>query len=452
MEETRSAGEMSTSGLLASSTSPNSTGSTTTDSETSEGAQLPLLQQLRSAKPSELARKRKVKTNALPVGDRRSQCRSSARSLSYTPQSVTPRQRESKFPDECLDVSGGKLFCTACRKEICLKCQVIRLHIQSKKHAVGKEHLQAKKSKDIDIVKCFQQYSRRENVVGVTLSEDCQVHRIKVVTTFLEAGIPLNKVDSFRDLLEENSTRLAGRRSLSDLILFVREMEEKQILQETKGRKLSVIFDGTTRMGQALAILVRFVDDDFCIQQCLVRLQLLSKSLAGEELAREITVLQAHYKVLPGSLLGAMHDRASVNNVAMNTIGIVFPSLLDIGCMSHTIDHVGDKFLTPVLDDFVTAWVQMFSHSLKSRLLWSNRVGFSGRMLCKTRWWSTWEVSDQLLQVFGDTEPFLVQNDDLAPQTRQKMLSILQDSTKKVSLQIEMAAVVDAGREFVKCT
>ena len=33
-----------------------------------------------------------------------------------------------------------------------------------------------------------------------------------------------------------------------------------------------------------------------------------------------------------------------------------------------------------------------------------------------------------------------------------KMLSILQDSTKKVSLQIEMAAVVDAVREFVKCT
>jgi hypothetical protein len=54
-------------------------------------------------------------------------------------------------------------------------------------------------------------------------------------------------------------------------------------------------------MGEALAILVRFMDDEYSIQQRLIRLQLLSQSIAGEELAREIiTVLQAHYKVLPG--------------------------------------------------------------------------------------------------------------------------------------------------------
>ena len=124
---------------------------------------------------------------------------------------------------------------------------------------------------------------------------------------FLKAGIPLNKLDCFRDLLEENSTRLAGRRSLCQLIPFVREMEEKTILREIEGRKLSVIFDGTTRMGETLAILIRFVDDEYSIHQRLIRMQLLAKSIAGEELAREIiTILQAHYKVLPGSLIGAM--------------------------------------------------------------------------------------------------------------------------------------------------
>ena len=85
-------------------------------------------------------------------------------------------------------------------------------------------------------------------------------------------------------------------------------MEEKTILREIDGRKLSVIFDGT-RMGEALAILIRFVDDEYSIHQRLIRMQLLAKSIAGEELATEIiTVLQAHYKVLPGSLIGAMHN------------------------------------------------------------------------------------------------------------------------------------------------
>ena len=61
-------------------------------------------------------------------------------------------------------------------------------------------------------------------------------------------------------------------------------------------------------MGEELPILVRFVDDEYSIQR-LIRLQLLSKSIAGEELAREIiTVLQALYKVLSGSLVGAMHN------------------------------------------------------------------------------------------------------------------------------------------------
>ncbi len=35
-----------------------------------------------------------------------------------------------------------------------------------------------------------------------------------------------------------------------------------------------------------------------------------------------------------------MRDRASVNNVAIQTVKIVYPCLLDVGCFSHTLDHV----------------------------------------------------------------------------------------------------------------
>ena len=53
---------------------------------------------------------------------------------------------------------------------------------------------------------------------------------------------------------------------------------------------MSLIFDGTTRLGEALAIVVRFVSDsdDWKIEQRLIRLQLLTKSMTGEEIAREI--------------------------------------------------------------------------------------------------------------------------------------------------------------------
>jgi len=54
------------------------------------------------------------------------------------------------------------------------------------------------------------------------------------------------------------------------------------------------------------------------------------------------------------------------------------------------------------------------------------------------------------MELFGDVEPFLVENDDLGPKIRTQMLSILQDPPKKARLMVEMAAVVDDGREFVK--
>ena len=160
--------------------------------------------------------------------------------------------------------------------------------MKSKKHQLGKERLQCKNREERDIALAFDSYNKEEYLAGETLSRDVQVYHVKVVQTFLKAGVPLNKVDIFRHLLEENGTRLVERRSLSDLVPFVREQEVAQIRQEIAGRKVSVIFDGTTRLGEALVIVIRFVTDDWQITHRLIRLQLLAKSLAGEEIAREL--------------------------------------------------------------------------------------------------------------------------------------------------------------------
>ena len=39
------------------------------------------------------------------------------------------------------------------------------------------------------------------------------------------------------------------------------------------------------------------------------------------------------------------------------------------------IAHVGEKYITPVLDESVSAWVLLFSHSPKSRFVLQSRVG-----------------------------------------------------------------------------
>ena len=54
---------------------------------------------------------------------------------------------------------------------------------------------------------------------------------------------------------------------------------------------MSVAFDGPTHLGEAMAVVLCFVDSEWQIQQRLVRLMLLAKSLKGEEVARELPAL-----------------------------------------------------------------------------------------------------------------------------------------------------------------
>ena len=131
----------------------------------------------------------------------------------------------------------------------------------------------------------------------------------------------------------------------------------------------------------------------------------------------------------------ALHlsNRASVNNVALTTLKVVYPKLVEVGCYSHTINHVGERFSTPALSEFLTSWILLFSHSPKTRLLWQENTGKSMGSYSPTRWWSKWELMNQLLLQFGDLRPFLEENEDLGPATRQRLLGTLTDPKKKIT-------------------
>lgn len=61
--------------------------------------------------------------------------------------------------------------------------------------------------------------------------------------------------------------------------------ERSHIQEEIAGRHLAVIFDGTSYLGETLAIVLRYVRDKWTMEQYLIQLQLLAKSLNGEEIA-----------------------------------------------------------------------------------------------------------------------------------------------------------------------
>ena len=81
---------------------------------------------------------------------------------------------------------------------------------------------------------------------GENLPEEQQIYCVKVVSTFLKVGVPLSKMDSFRDLLEENAFRLTDRCNMQDYVPFIHKEEETHIHSEIDGQQLSVVFDGTS--------------------------------------------------------------------------------------------------------------------------------------------------------------------------------------------------------------
>ena len=392
-----------------------------------------------------ISRKRKVPTNP---AEKKRNVRGSV------DPKVSAWDRMNEFKDQCLttDTVSGNLRCDACRETLSKKKSSIKKHVASVKHIKALENIKKSKKKDQNIKDLLAKTSGGAR--GYTLPEDMRLYRYELVEALLKAGIPLSKVDSLRPFLEKYGHCLTTRSHLAEFIPTIHQKEIDFVKSEIAANSaFSVIFDGSTRLGEALAIVVRFIDKDWNIQQRLLKLEVLAKSMNGEELAqRLIQCLAVEYKIQPNQLLAAMRDGASVNEAGLRQVMFFFPNIFNVICFSHTIDNVGKHFEFSVLDTFSRCWNTMFSLSPAARLLWKTRTGTAMRLHSKTRWWSKWEVLNQVMEFFGDVEPFLRENDNLSPVCRASLLEIFDDPVTARDLAIELAAMIDAGKHFVQAT
>ena len=77
--------------------------------------------------------------------------------------------------------------------------------------------------------------------------------------------------------------RLTDPSHMLQLVPFVLEQEKSLIKEEINGKYLSIIFDGTSRLGEVLAIVIRYIHQ-WNVHQRLVQLEFLAKTMTGEEL------------------------------------------------------------------------------------------------------------------------------------------------------------------------
>ena len=108
--------------------------------------------------------------------------------------------------------------------------------------------------------------------------------RVQVVEDFLKAGVSLTlyKIDKLRDLLERGGNRLTDSSHLRQHIPLILKQETERLKEEIATRDLGLIFDGSTRLGEAIVIIVRFVSDNWSIVQRLIRLDICAKSVNAQ--------------------------------------------------------------------------------------------------------------------------------------------------------------------------
>ena len=121
---------------------------------------------------------------------------------------------------------------------------------------------------------------------------------------------------------------------------------------------------GRQRLGEAKAIVLRFVQEDCKPTQRLVHLEVLAKPLKGNELAQRLmTCIAVNHSFGLNMAFAGMRDGAAVNGAAIKQLLFFYPNIMDVICFSHTINNVGCHFVFRVLDTFFGHWVNLFAHS-----------------------------------------------------------------------------------------
>ena len=79
-----------------------------------------------------------------------------------------------------------------------------------------------------------------------SLEPDLLLWRFNVVESFLAAGLPMTKIDELSGLLKQ---QVGPHTHLKAFIPKVEAYESRRLRMEIAGQKVTVIFDGTTRLG-----------------------------------------------------------------------------------------------------------------------------------------------------------------------------------------------------------
>ena len=373
-----------------------------------------------------------------------------------------PHDRLKQFTaDEGLRVHFGDLFCGLCQKVIdYTRKSLVDQHITTKSHIAKKTQHAAGKTTSQQAIPWANTHA---SSLQVNVPTEEAAKRYIVARTWLLNGFSFN---AFNDsdthgMFEALGSNIPKRDQMSIYITAVRDQEVRLLQKMFSGRQWCIIFDGTPRKGDCMAVVVRFAGGGR-VHQKLVGLPTLVGQ-DGDDIAGAVFRTVHERFALKDSdwkrCRALMHDSA---NILFKFKSPVLQQCVSFTCLSHVLDNCGRQMKFETHSTFINEWFSMFSFSDGTARSWKKFVlqqaAMDGTVSTKsmpsmnnTRWWSSFECSKFLLERWGLLLPFLQQL-EYSDNQKEKLLRKLGDVTISNRLKLEMICVDEVGTEFTKAT
>ena len=369
-----------------------------------------------------------------------------------TKESKVPiSQRIAEFPEQGLVSSAGVLFCTPCKEQLPNIKSSISDHIGRKKHRDNFAKYVKKHADDDELKELLSEhFYDNPDQTGTSTSAATYLYRYRCVKTFMSSGTPLERLDRHRTLLQRAGFPLTDCSHMK--AMYIPRIEAREIAtikSEFSNQFVGIHFDGTTRLGEAVAMTGRYCTADFVIRMQLLSFRTTESHLNAPGVASLLTSELGKLGIPPTMVVNVARDSASTNGAACNLM-LANPLIhsADSLCISHTISNAGQRLELPMLTAFTTPWLELVGgrdpHRGAQRL-WKSMVapqvvpGYS-----KVRWWSKAEIWFVMAENFGCLEPFirLLRDRRFGDATTTSMANILAGHSD--TLRLELAAVLDA--------
>jgi len=300
------------------------------------------------------------------------------------------------------DASKGEdiPWCHACHVPV--DKYAVRQHVRTKDHPIKlKQHL-LKSSRQYTLADTIMKMQKKRGLVGALLPKRAKLLRLELVSMCMKASVSLLSMFQVRQQIESWANATFGdRRSLADFFQVHHEMTVDSLNAQLKKtnchEQFSCCIDGTPCFASAEGVKIRVVTRDWWIREPLVRINLLKKTPNAEALAGSIEGTFKERDLLFKNWRGCMKDRAATNQAAINLLREKYKcNPFPADCNSHTISHVGEKFLLPNLAKLKKQWKKMIKFGGHSALLFQEVFGMKPLTGGGVRWWIEWELDVQL--------------------------------------------------------